>query len=396
MDVDRLCAEMVRIRSENPPGNTEEIIHFIMGYLDGLGVRTMIIANRGGRYNLVSAEKGYQLLLCGHVDVVPAMADGWKFPPFSGTIHDGYVWGRGSTDMKGGCAAFLAAYRSLLDSGEEPDAGFAFVCDEETSGTNGIQCLLSRGLIRPCDCIIAEPTPALHPNIGQKGLCRLDLQFRGVPGHGSLYPVRGVSAVMEAYSTLEYLKTLHQRVYDPGDGQGALIEASSAVIGEVLGITGAGDILRRIMYNPGRIEGGEKANIVAQHCDLELDLRIPWGCSIPELIDDIIVHSPNASAVVRSLSEPSLTPPDKPLVRTVCREISRVYGADAEPVVQWAASDARYLRKEGYQVIEYGPGEITLLHAVDERVAIDQLYKACEVYRGVMHAYRPVGSEDII
>ena len=105
----------------------------------------------------------------------------------------------------------------MLDSGRELPADIAFVCDEETSGTYGIRKLLAKRLLVPCDTVIAEPTPPLSPNVGQKGLMRLCCRFHGKPGHGSLYPIMGVSAVMEAFSLLEFMKVVHGREYDPGD-----------------------------------------------------------------------------------------------------------------------------------------------------------------------------------
>ena len=59
----------------------------------------------------------------------------------------------------------------------------------------------------------------------------------------------------------------------------------------------------------------------------------------------------------------------------------------ARPVVQWAASDARYLRREGFPVVEYGPGEIHLLHAVDEYVTVESLENAARVYKGMLERY---------
>ena len=388
MDVTHLTKELVKIKSENPPGNTEEVVHYIKGFLDSLGVRTEILHSRNGKDNLISASLHHTLLFCGHVDVVPAMAEGWVYPPYSGEVSDGYLYGRGSTDMKGGCAAMLSAYKNVLDAGGEPEVDFLFVCDEETSGTHGIRYVLSRKILTPCDVLIGEPCPALHPNIGEKGLCRINLRFTGIPGHGSLYPTYGVSAVMEAYKTLEYLRKVHRREYKAENREvDQIIDQSSVIMRDLFGMDEAKYVLRRVMFNPGRIEGGEKANIVAQHCDLRLDIRVPWGCSIPDLIHGIEEHSKRGSVEKVSISEPSITPPDCRLVLVTCSEINRVFGSPAQPIVQWAASDARYLRSEGYRVVEYGPGEITLLHAVNERVSIVSLEKVTSVYEGIMKEY---------
>jgi succinyl-diaminopimelate desuccinylase len=388
MDVANLCSELVKIRSENPPGDTRDVIHYVKECTDGFGIKTQVIRNRGGKYNLISSPVFGRLLFCGHVDVVPALADGWNEDPNSGAIRDGKVFGRGTTDMKGGCAAILSACSEWLDAGGELEADLAFVCDEETSGTKGIRSLLEKKLLIPCDCIIAEPTLPLSPNIGQKGLMRLRLTFTGEPGHGSLYPVQGVSAVMEAFSLLEFLEKVHQREYRPADPQIAkMIENSAVILQEALDMDKANVILTHVMFNPGRIDGGEKANIVAQRCVLEIDLRLPWGVDHLQLTDEIRSHAPRAKVEVGNISGPTITPPESRLVTRILEEIERVHQKPAMPIVQWAASDARYLRKEGFSVVEYGPGEIHTLHAVNEYTTVKSLKNAVRVYKGMIEQY---------
>jgi succinyl-diaminopimelate desuccinylase len=388
MNVAHICSDLVKIRSENPPGDTREVIQYIQGFTDAIGVPTRLVRNRGGKYNLVSTPVQGRLLLCGHVDVVPALADGWDKDPNSGDIRDGRVFGRGATDMKGGCASILTACSEYLNSGQELPADLAFVCDEETSGTRGIRSLLAKNLLVPCDCIIAEPTLPLSPNIGQKGLMRLRLTFAGEPGHGSLFPVQGVSAVMEAFSFLEFLGDLHRRTYDPGDSRiGAIIRESAEILREVLSMEEAGVILSHIMFNPGKIEGGEKANIIAQRCVLEIDLRLPWGVDYPDLLEEIKAQASRAVVEVGNVSGPTITDPDSLLVTRILDEIQMVHGQTARPIVQWAASDARYLRKEGFSVVEYGPGEIHTLHAVNEYTTIRSLEDVVHVYKGMMGRY---------
>jgi len=388
MNVADLCAALVRIRSENPPGDTREIIEFIRQFTDSLGIASRVIRRPEGRDNLVTSPANGRLLFCGHVDVVPALDDGWTIDPWGGELKEGKVWGRGATDMKGGCASILAACREFIDSGRELPADLAFVCDEETSGTHGIQALLASKCLVPCDTLIAEPTPAHSPNVGQKGLMRLCCRFRGEPGHGSLYPAKGVSAVMEAFSLLDFIRGLHEREYRPADPAIArIITESSAILRELFAMEDTKRVLTHVMYNPGKIEGGEKANIVAQQCSLELDLRIPWGCSLPALLGEIRCHAPRAEISVTNSSDPTITPPDSPLVTRLLAEIEKVYSKPARPIVQWAASDARYLRNAGFPVVEYGPGEIRTLHAIDEHVTVESLEKAVLVYEGMLARY---------
>jgi succinyl-diaminopimelate desuccinylase len=387
MDVSRICSELVAIRSENPPGSTAEVIEYIRTFLDTLGIRSKITLNKTGENNLITTGTGSRLLFCGHVDVVPALDEGWTCPPFSGTVRNGFVWGRGATDMKGGCASLLASCQMLVDQGIELPASCAFVCDEETGGQHGIRYLLAKKMIKPSDCLIAEPSPVRHPCIGQKGLCRLEMKFNGTPAHGSLYPAVGVSAVMEALSLLEFVKAMHNREYPVDERVKEIIERSSGVLEKEFHIHNVREVLKKLMYNPGVIKGGEKSNVVAQHCDLDLELRIPWGCSIPDLVEEIKSHSPFGKIVSQTTHEPSMTDPSCRLVTVTCNEVERVQGGPVFPIVQWAASDARHLRLCGFNVIEYGPGEISTLHAVNERVKIDDLKKASAVYAGIMTAY---------
>ena len=346
MDTGRICSELVRIKSENPPGTTTGVIEYIRALLEDLGIGSTVTDHANGRSNLITTGKNTQLLLCGHVDVVPAMDEGWTHPPFSGTIEDGIVWGRGSTDMKGGCASLLAACDAMVEKDGELPATLAFVCDEETGGEYGIRYLLAHHLITPCDCLIAEPTPVRNPCIGQKGLSRLEMSFSGTPGHGSLYPLVGVSAIMEALSFLQYVKGLYAKEFPLDDQLKEIIRHSSEAFSKEFTLNNGEDILQRLMFNPGVISGGEKTNIVAQHCDLGLELRIPWGCDIPDLVADLKAHALNGTVTSETVNEPSLTSPDCDFVSIVCENVQNVYGGDIFPIVQWAASDARHLRSQ--------------------------------------------------
>jgi succinyl-diaminopimelate desuccinylase len=387
LDVGRVCTELVRINSENPPGDTTAVVEHIGGILDAIGMDYRIFDNPGGRSNLVSIGAENRLLLCGHVDVVPALGEDWRYDPYSGAEEAGYIWGRGTSDMKGGCAAILAGLVLALEKGIEPGANLCFVCDEETSGVYGISSLLAQQCLPLPDCVIAEPTPMLHPVVGQKGLCRLVLEFHGEPGHASLYPRVGRSAVMEAFSLMGFLRELHEREYVPEGEMAEIVDRSALVLEDLFGMRKLAEIFRRITYNPGRIEGGEKVNVVAQHCTLELDLRVPWGCSAEGVKAAILEYARQASVVESHVASPSYTSRESRIVRTVCDEVSRVQGSTATPIVQWAASDAKFLRAEGFPVVEYGPGEITTLHAVDERVRVRDLERASEVYCGIIAAY---------
>ncbi|MEI8330210.1 MAG: M20/M25/M40 family metallo-hydrolase [Methanomicrobiales archaeon] len=388
-DVSRICSDLVKIHSENPPGRTDEVIEYIRLFLNGIGINSSVTGNARGMCNLVTCESGKprQLLFCGHVDVVPARDAGWTHPPFSGIIEDGFVHGRGATDMKGGCASLLAACEAVVNRNQDLPANLAFVCDEEAGGENGIRRLLAAQAIRPGDCLIAEPTPSRHPCIGQKGLCRLDMVFSGTPAHGSLYPAVGTSAIMEVMTLLNHFGELSKTAYPVDPSLDEIIARSSAVLSKEFGIDRVCDVLKSLTFNPGIINGGEKSNVVAEHCALDLEFRVPWGCSIPALIASIQEHARCGKIIYQETNNPSITDPTSQLVAITCKAVKDVYDGEVFPIVQWAASDARHLRAAGFKVIEYGPGEIPSLHAVNERSAIDSLGKASLVYQAIMAEY---------
>lgn len=385
-DVTRICSDLVRIRSDNPPGDTEEVISYIRDFCDQIGIKTKILS-RGTRYNILSEKPAGRLLLCGHVDVVPALDEGWTHPPYSGIIADGCVHGRGSTDMKGGCAALLAALATVIESDGDPGADIAFVADEEGKGEFGVEQLVHEGLLIPGEALIAEPTPPQCPLIGEKGVLRTKITFTGDAGHASLHPVLGNSAIMQACRYLEFCQSLHEKTWPIEPLTEEAIHATARALEGLVGISAddADRILSRVMFNPGMIEGGERMNVIAQRCELSLDMRIPWGCNIQDLASEMKQAAPDAQVEVLESADPSLSRPGW-LTRLVCEGISQVMKIQPAPGVTQAASDARYLRSQGAEVVVYGPGDLNLLHSVNENVPISMLKNSQAVYEHVLRA----------
>lgn len=388
MDAASLCSDLVKIRSENPPGDTKDCAEYIGAFLESIGVSVICTEGPLHQTNVCSKDQSNELLINGHIDVVPALPDGWEQPPFSG-INDGeWIHGRGSSDMKGGVAAVLAAAKRLADAGETPKVSFAFVSDEEGGGPNGTRRLIAEHIIHPCDCLIAEPTPAHAPCIGQKGLFRANIAFTGEPVHSSLYPIAGNSAVMQAAEFLVRIHGLHEKTWPLSPELEEILTHSAEVAAESHG-KDMSRIFRRISYNPGIIRGGERSNIVAQKCEVELDMRLPWGVTADEITRELTALLPeNAAIIPETASDASLTLPDTKLVQTVCACVGKAYHITCRPMVQWAASDARALRCAGFNAVEYGPGNLETIHGVNEKVSIEQLNTASSIYEDIIRRYQ--------
>jgi acetylornithine deacetylase/succinyl-diaminopimelate desuccinylase-like protein len=103
-----LLQNLIRIDTTNPPGNESECVLYINELLKEAGFETTIFAKDNNRPNLIVRLKGQgrtpPLMLFGHVDVVPTAKQAWTYPPFEAKIVDGFIWGRGALDMKGGIA----------------------------------------------------------------------------------------------------------------------------------------------------------------------------------------------------------------------------------------------------------------------------------------------------
>ncbi|HJJ36204.1 MAG TPA: M20/M25/M40 family metallo-hydrolase, partial [Methanocorpusculum sp.] len=319
----------------------------------------------------------------------PALGDAGDHPPNSGLIDGEWIHGRGTSDMKGGCAAVLTAAKEYADAGELQNVSFAFVCDEENGGPMGVRRLIREKILHPCDCLLAEPTPYQAPCIGQKGLYRAQITFHGTPAHASLYPIVGNSAVMQAGEFLTKLPAIHAKEWPAPTPEMAELLDYSAKIATEDRKQDCSNLFTHISYNPGLISGGEKDNIVAEKCQVSLDFRLPWGVDIDALEREIISMVPGNAELVRdSTANASLTDPKSKIVTATCASISEAYHIDSKPMVQWAASDARAMRLEGINAIEYGPGLLETIHGVNEKISISQLKTAVEIYKGVIRRYQ--------
>ncbi|MEM5872549.1 MAG: M20/M25/M40 family metallo-hydrolase, partial [Candidatus Aenigmatarchaeota archaeon] len=128
-----LTQELIRINSENPPGNEKEIAKYIKDFLDELKISTEIIEFEKNRFDVIaSIGKGKGLMLNGHLDTVPA-GENWKYDPFEGKIVNGKIYGRGASDMKGGLASILTAVKNLSKENFKKKLLLTFVADEEVA-----------------------------------------------------------------------------------------------------------------------------------------------------------------------------------------------------------------------------------------------------------------------
>lgn len=390
-DLLTLCSTLLQMNTENPPGDTRAISEFIIQYLSSHGIETEIHESNHKMFNLISSigenREDRHLILCGHTDVVPVGdIEKWDFDPFSGHIENGYIHGRGASDMKCGLAGLIFTL-GLFKRLEIPLAGklsLLVVPDEETGGEYGVPWVLDRDLIHGSSAVIAEPSHSQHPTIGQKGSCWFEVEIEGTPGHGSLSPVIGDSAILKAVKAVEVLQNIWNFEVKIPDQMKEIIEITKAYIRE-REETDTSDVLDHITVNIGTINGGTKANVIADHVVIQVDTRLPFGVQNDDMLPKVrkLLADAGIEAKVRPIgfqSTANWTPPTDEIVSLLVESIKEVSRKDAYGVLQWASSDARHFRAHNIPVLQYGPADLPTIHSINERAPIDQVIQAAKVY----------------
>ncbi|UFJ39803.1 ArgE/DapE family deacylase [Brevibacillus humidisoli] len=397
-----LCSKLIQFPSENPPGDSRPISRFIIDYLKEAGIETEIHESGEQMWNLLStigSSSDKHLLFCGHTDVVPAGdLNRWEVPPFSGLVKDGYIHGRGASDMKCGLAGliFVTALLSRMGVPLAGNLSLFIVPDEETGGDLGVPWVLDRGLITGTAAVIAEPSHPQNPTIGQKGSCWFEFTIEGTPGHGSLSPMVGESAIVKAAKAIEALQKLWEMKPQIPEEVQEIIEISKKYVKE-RERTDFGAAFDHVTVNIGTIHGGTKANVVADRCTIQVDTRVPFGIDHRDVLREAkrLLLEVGIDVELRPFGfhgNANWTPPTEDVVRLLVESISEVSGKEAYGVLQWASSDARHFRKHDIPVLQYGPAELSGIHSFNERAPIDQVIQSAKVY--ALTALKYLGTAD--
>lgn len=196
-----LLQNLIRIDTSNPPGNEIKATEYVKNYLSQFGISSEIIESSPGRANLIARLKGNgkkeNLVLLGHLDVVPANPQEWTYPPFGAEIHEGYLYGRGSLDMKGLVALEINTFiqLKLQNFPLEGDVILVLVADEEAGGDQGAKFLVENHWDKIKakyvfnEGSIGNIRDGIHfysIQVAEKGVAWLKLTASGKSGHGSM------------------------------------------------------------------------------------------------------------------------------------------------------------------------------------------------------------------
>jgi succinyl-diaminopimelate desuccinylase len=378
-----LTRDLVRIPSVVRPGDAEATEAAVAAYVErwfrkeGVPVEVQGVAT--GRPNVLAwvGERGGSrtLLLEGHTDVVtegdPAE---WRFPPFSGEVADGRIWGRGSADMKGGLAAAMIALASIRRSGVQLGGCLVVgaLVDEE-GDMIGARHLVTTPIGREISAaVICEPEQN-EICLEQRGVVWVRVTLRGRMAHGAM-PEAGVNPITGLGALLEEGPRLQRRLR-------RLCRPSRYL--------GPPTVTPTVVRAP--LTGVAQSNVIPSVAEATLDIRLTPGPSERAIAAEIERACRAAARRVPGLSVAwhpvngfrLATRVDRrePLVQAVTRGVRQATGRRPTFGGVPGSTDGTILRTErGIPIVTCGPGERRVPHQVNESVRIPELSEAARIY----------------
>jgi acetylornithine deacetylase/succinyl-diaminopimelate desuccinylase-like protein len=384
-----LCRDLVRIDSQNPPGDTGPLAATIERLLaEEPGIATRQVTARPPAVNLIARiagrSPGRRLIINGHLDTFPIGDVGrWTMPPLGGASEEGRIYGRGAADMKAGLAAAVLAAR-LLARHRDAWSGelvLTLVGDEETGGLWGTQHLLKSEPEATGDVMLsADAGSPQVVRIGEKGQIWLEISAEGKANHGAHVHL-GVNAIEGLMAALDRLAALRDLPCPIPDAVRAVMAAAQTVSEAVSG-AGEAHTLSHVTLNIGRIEGGSAVNIIPDAARAFCDIRIPPGVAVADIeraVGRLIGALPGIRHRVLSATEPTVTDPDHECVRLAVANAEAVVPGGAVVNMRVGFSDARFYRLHGVPSLVYGPTPHNM-GGPDEYVTIDDLFAVFYVH----------------
>jgi succinyl-diaminopimelate desuccinylase len=384
--------QLIAVPTVNPRGeNYTDCAQRIGGKLKDFGYDVVYVKAEGRpehtaqhpRVNVIGSLGSSRPLLHfnGHFDVVP-VGSGWTVDPFSGSLHDGKIYGRGATDQKAGIAASIFAVEAIRRAGVRllGTVEQSGTVDEESGGLAGMAYLAENGYVtrhRTDFAILTEPLNVDRVCLGHRGVYWFEVATLGRIAHGSM-PFLGVSAIGKMAAFLDAIEHELQPV---------LRSRTTAMPVEP-------PEARHASININSISGGQPATgfqtpCVADRCEAIFDRRFlleepldEVRAEIRAILDRLARRDPEFRYQIKDLLTvlPIQTNPESTLVTTMSGAVRDVLGSDPPLIASPGTYDQKHVMRLGLvdQCIAYGPGILHLSHQPDEYCRIDHLIDACK------------------
>ena len=374
----KILTDLIAFKTVSGQDNSE-LINYCEKILNDLDIETSKVFDENKiRVNLFGTLKAKKIngkkpiILSGHTDVVP-VSKGWSSDPFTATIKDNKLFGRGSCDMKGFIACTLAYAKIFKETNLDRDIHFCFTFDEETAciGAPLLIKELKKRNIKNGICIIGEPTNMKIID-GHKGMNEYTIHFGGLAGHSSK-PHKGVNAIEYASryvnKLLEIRKELIKRapkdcIFDPPHSTLSI----------------------------GGISGGIAHNVIADKCKVEWETR-PVNKSdagfVTNEIDKFVNEEllPNMKKIfpdsfIKKEIIGEVIGFEKLDESEACEFVTSITGDNSREVVSFG-TEAGLFQEIGISTVVCGPGSIEQAHKIDEFIELNEIKKCLKFLDGV-------------
>jgi succinyl-diaminopimelate desuccinylase len=368
-DVVKFCQELVRIKSVNPPGDELPAAEHVASVLKKIGLEVELIKHGATRASVLarlkSSRKKPSLLYNGHLDTVPAGSEKWIHEPFDADLSEGKIWGRGTSDMKGGLAVLMAAAKALAEARVplQGDLIIAATAGEEADSL-GATAVVSRSDLGPVQAIVI-PEPSYNDvYVAEKGAFWLEITTQGKTAHGSM-PELGRNAIMMMMTLINELGNM---TFPYKEHQ----------------------LLGGFSQSINTIMGGVKTNVVPDQCVITVDMRTVPGQGhrsilkqVEDRIGDLSRRTPDFKASVKVTNDraPVETSPDEPVVQSFYDIVAEVAGERPVPKgVRYYTDAVAFVPALKAPMIICGPGDAKLAHQPNEHVEVSKLVQAARIY----------------
>ncbi len=437
-----LLTELIRVNTSNPPGDNRELAELLATKFRALGAEVEIVPTPdAGKVHFIARIKGdgskAPVLLAAHADVVGVERDKWTVDPFAGQVKDGYIYGRGAMDFKGGIAVFAEAIMELVKNHVplHRDVIFLSEADEEGGGPYGTSWLAeSHWNLMNCEFALneggwiiknARGVQYVSISTGDKVSVPLILTANGTSTHSSMpRPDSAIFILSKAMarladyeppveltpSTREFFETLAKTSEPPLSKcfEDLVNSRDPQVIQEASREISKNVLLHAIMRNtfaPVFLKAGFRGNVIPGSAQATLNLRLIPGTDLHRFIAEIrkVIDDPRVD-----VSLPSGDNPDAARVKKLVEEAESLKssgtntdlyraleagahsvwpGRPVTPYLFQAGTDAIAWRSRGvpvYGIYPYPitPEDLTRMHGNDERVPVESLEQGTEmIYR---------------
>lgn len=424
-EVASVARDLIRFDTTNHGGGRaageREAAEYVGAYLERLGLTPEYYEPIPRRTNVMARVPGRDpgkpaLVLHGHLDVVPAIAEDWSVDPFAGVVKDGMLWGRGAVDMKDMDAMILTSVGDILRAGEQPerDLILAFFADEENGGVEGSALVVNDkpewfdGATEAISevggySIAVGDRRAYLLQVGEKALVWIRLVARGRAAHGSSYhgdnAITTLAAAVAALGRTQWPVTLTDTTREMVERLGDLTGAAGSDPDDIAAATGAASgFLRstlRTTTNPTGLTAGYKHNVIPDRAEALVDVRVLPGTEEAALADIRRIVGDDVTVEIVHQDIGLEVPFAGDLVDAMVAALGRHDpGVPVIPYLMGGGTDNKALAALGIAGYGFAPLRLPadldftgMFHGEDERVPIDALVFGQRVLADLLRTY---------